>query len=263
MEKDVAHVLGLAGIADPAAEARRICAVASDASVALTLAGKRAAGMPLAFVLGRELFMGREFLCEAGVLAPREVTSLVAAIALRFLAPLQAPNVVDMCSGSGNIGCTVALEHAGAHVWCADLMPACVVLAEKNAALHGVTARVKVRSGDLFAALASDGLDGAVDVVAAAPPFISTGRLAKDRAHLLEHEPREAFDAGPYGLTIHQRLVKEALPFLKPGGYLVCECGEGQEKQVRILFERTRAYAQVEIGRNADGLAVTVWGQKA
>jgi HemK-like putative methylase len=260
---DVERVLSSAGVSDAQLEARRICASAADAAAALALAAKRAEGAPLAFVLGHEPFMGRDFLCEPGVLVPREVTSLVAQLALQFLAPLAEPIVVDVCSGSGNIGCTLALEHPRARVWCADLMPACVSLAQKNADLFGVSDRVKVRGGDLFAALEGDALEGKVDVVASAPPFISTGRLAKDRAHLLEHEPREAFDAGPYGLTIHQRLVKEALPLLVPGGYLVCECGEGQEKQVRILFERTRAYSTVEIGRNAAGLAVAVWGKKA
>jgi HemK-like putative methylase len=260
---EVEQLLSSAGLPNAGTEAQRICAATTDAPAALVLARKRAAGTPLAFILGREPFMGRDFLCEPGVLAPREVTSLVAETAIGFLAPMAEPIVVDVCSGSGNIGCTIALEHPRARVWCADLMPACVALAKKNAELHGVGERVQVRAGDLFAALEGDALDGKVDVIAAAPPFISTGRLAKDRAHLLEHEPREAFDAGPYGLTIHQRLVKEALPLLAPGGYLVCECGEGQEKQVRILFERTRAYATVEIGINRAGLAVVVWGKKA
>jgi release factor glutamine methyltransferase len=259
---DIEQLLASAGVADAAGEARRICAHAVDAAAAKDLAQKRAQGTPLAFVLGREPFMGRDFLCEPGVLAPRAVTSLVAEIALKFLAPIAEPIAVDVCSGSGNIGCTLALEHPRASGWCAGLMRGWVAIAEKNAALHGVSDRVLVRGGDLFAALAGDDLEGKVDVIAAAPPFISTGRLAKDRAHLLEHEPREAFDAGPYGLTIHQRLVKEAPPFLKSGGYLVCECGEGQEKQVRILFERTRAYGTVEVAKNAAGLAVTVWGQK-
>ncbi|MET0591289.1 MAG: methyltransferase, partial [Polyangiaceae bacterium] len=73
-------------------------------------------------------------------------------------------------------------------------------------------------------------------------PYISTGRLAKDRAGLLELEPREAFDGGPYGLSIHQRVLKEALPFLKPGGALLFEVGDGQARQVSLLFERARAY---------------------
>ncbi len=198
---------------------------------------------PRAFVVGRATFMGREFACEPGVLAPRAYTASVVTKALRLIAGIAKPIVVDIGCGSGNIGFTVALEHPGAHVFCTDLMPASVALAQRNGQALGVlrTGRVHVRHGDLFAALASDALEGKVHAILTSPPFISTGKLAKESAHLLEYEPREAFDAGPYGLSIHQRLVKEALPWLAPGGHLVCECGEGQAKQVRMLYERTRS----------------------
>ena len=64
-------------------------------------------------------------------------------------------------------------------------------------------------------------------------------------------EPREAFDGGPYGLTIHQRVIKEGLPFLKPGGWLLFEIGVGQQRQVKMLFERTRAYEEIRTVANA------------
>ena len=94
-----------------------------------------------------------------------------------------------------------------------------------------------MRQGDLFASLADLGLEGRVDAVICNPPYISTGKLEKESAHLLEQEPREAFDGGPYGLTIHQRAIKEALPFLRAGGTLLFEMGVGQERQLKLLFE--------------------------
>ncbi len=119
-----------------------------------------------------------------------------------------------------------------------------------------------IETGDLFAALIDDGLHGKVDLVVCAPPFISSGRLAKDRAYLLDHEPREPFDAGPYGLTIHQRVVNEAAPYLRPGAYLVFEVGEGQSKQVTRLFERAGHYESIETVAHDDGLAVVVMGRR-
>jgi release factor glutamine methyltransferase len=79
------------------------------------------------------------------------------------------------------------------------------------------------------------------------PPYISSGRLTGDRAPLLRHEPREAFDAGPYGLSIHQRLVTEAARYLRRDGWLLCEFGSGQAKQIKILFDRSRRYAGVRM----------------
>jgi len=70
---------------------------------------------------------------------------------------------------------------------------------------------------------------------------------------LLEHEPREAFDGGPYGLSIQQRVVKEALPFLRHGGILLFEIGLGQERQVRMLFERMKGYEGISLVANDAG----------
>ena len=73
-------------------------------------------------------------------------------------------------------------------------------------------------------------------------------------AGLLTDEPREAFDGGPFGLSIHQRLVREALAYLKPGGTLMCEFGEGQSRQVVTLFERSKAYHPPKLVCDGNGM---------
>jgi release factor glutamine methyltransferase len=90
-------------------------------------------------------------------------------------------------------------------------------------------------------------------MVVANPPYISTARLAKDRATLLEREPIEAFDGGPYGISVHQRLVRDAVAVLRPGGWLLFEIGLGQERQVKLLFDRAKSYTGVEFVADAEG----------
>ena len=92
-----------------------------------------------------------------------------------------------------------------------------------------------------------------MDAIVCNPPYISEKRLAADRAVLLEHEPREAFDGGPYGLSIHQHVVKEALPFLREGGELLFEFGLGQDKQLVFVFQRARAYTDAKLVANNAG----------
>lgn len=186
-------------------------------------------------------FMGHELYVEPGVLVPRAVSEVLVRAA-REIHDRDAPLViVDMGCGSGNVGVALAHVFPRARVFSADVSPKAVALAQKNAKKHGLEDRMEVRQGDLFAPLAD--LVGQVDLVTCSPPFISSGKLAKESAHLLEHEPREAFDAGPYGIALHQRLVRECVPYLKPGrGWLVVEHGEGQERAVRSLVERARAY---------------------
>ena len=143
----------------------------------------------------------------------------------------------------------IATEIPTARIWGADLTDGTVALARRNAERLGVQDRVSIRQGDLFGALAGEGLAGAVDMIVCNPPYISTGRLEGESAHLLESEPREAFDGGPYGISIQQRLVREAPAFLKPGGLLLFEFGVGQERQAQsllVLAFLAEAIAEIE-----------------
>jgi release factor glutamine methyltransferase len=203
-------------------------------------------------------FMDLDLLVERNVLMPRAETELLAAAALELL-PDHA-RVIDMCCGSGNLACAIASRRPDVRIWASDLTDACVSLARKNAAHIGAAERLTVVQGDLFSGLKD--LAGTIDVIVCNPPYISQAKLAGERAVLLEHEPREAFDGGPYGLSIHQRVVREALPFLKPGGWLLFEIGLGQERQVKMLFERTRAYEDLRTVANAAGEVRVVAGRK-
>lgn len=196
---------------------------------------------------GRVTFMGLEILVAPGTLVPRPETELLGCTAVEALRGRSEPRVVDMCCGAGNLACAVAAALPEARVWATDLTDACVVLARRNVEHLDLCHRVSVCQGDLFA-----GLDGAVrlesiDAVVCNPPYISQHRLETDRAELLLHEPREAFEAGPYGLTLHGRVIKEALPYLKIGGLLLLEFGAGQGKQINLLLSRTKAYTDVRM----------------
>ena len=203
-------------------------------------------------------FMGVDLLVERGVLVPRGETELLGLTALEVVH--DHARVIDMCCGSGNLACALASRLPGARVWASDLTDACVSLARRNVDYTGVADRVKVVQGDLFSGLQH--LHGTIDLIVCNPPYISHAKLAGERAVLLENEPREAFDGGPYGLTIHQRVVREALPFLKPGGWLLFEIGAGQDRQVRLLLERTRAYQELRTVADAAGAVRVVGARK-
>jgi release factor glutamine methyltransferase len=252
--EEISGLLAGGGIAEPALEAERIVSAAGAAPAqARAMAQRRAAGAPLAYVLGRETFMGVELIAAEGALAPREETELLGRSALQALSGIAAPRVIDMCCGSGNLACALARHLPAARVWASDLTDGCVSVARRNVAHTGVADRVSVAQGDLFAGLAGLGLEGSIDAVVCNPPYISQAKLAGERAGLLQHEPREAFDGGPYGLSIHQRVVRDAVAFLRPGGVLLFEIGLGQERQVKILFERAKAYEEIRLVPNAAG----------
>jgi release factor glutamine methyltransferase len=217
-----------------------------------TPSAEKAYPLPAAYQCGRETFLGVELLVAPGVLVPRTETELLGRTSLRRLEaalagrpPGEPVRLIDMCCGSGNLACAIAAAVPSALVWASDLTEPCAELARRNARHLRLQDRIRVFQGDLFAPLAAEGLEGAADVIVCNPPYISTARLA-GRADL-QHEPREAFDGGPYGVAVHMRVAREAPHFLRPGGWLLFEVGHGQDRQVKAVLERAGAYEDVEL----------------
>lgn len=189
-------------------------------------------------------FFGVEIETGPGALIPRAETELLAVTALERLS---GTILVDVCCGTGNIACALATRLPDLHAWALDLTDGAVELARKNVALLGLGDRVTVLQSDLFGAL--HGVTA--DLVTCNPPYISTTKLAQRTD--LAAEPREAFDGGPYGVTIHQRVAREAHGVLRPGGWLCCEFGLGQERQLEQVFKRAGGYDRIELISDATG----------
>lgn len=190
----------------------------------------------------RLTFAGARLRVDAGVLFPRPETEFLVDVAIRALAPIARPAVIDMCCGVGNLGIAIARVIPEARVWASDIGSAAIRASRYNAIVNRVADRFRVLQGDLFAPLVGLGLEAAIDLVICNPPYIPSHRLDRDKAPLLACEPREAFDGGPYGLCILQRVIKDAVAFLKPKGVLALEVGEGQSKSVMRLMERDGRY---------------------
>ena len=258
--------LQAAGIPAAAQEASEIVAAVQaqggDVTRALELAAQRATGTPLAYLVGKRRFMNVELYVESGALVPRDETELLGRAAVRLMREASAARAIDLCCGAGNLACAIAVELPTVTFWASDLTDDCARVSRENVRRLGLERRVHVHQGDLFASMADLGLEGTIDAIVCNPPYISTGRLGKDRAALLEHEPREAFDGGPFGLSIHQRVIRDALSFLKPGGWLLFEIGLGQHRQVETLFKRARAYGDVRMECDTEGNPRVVYARR-
>ncbi|MDQ0995021.1 release factor glutamine methyltransferase [Phyllobacterium ifriqiyense] len=205
--------------------------------------------------MSRHSFLGIELEIAGGVLIPREETELLGRTAIGIVANSTSPLVIDMCCGSGNLGLAIASAVPSAKVMSADLTDETVNAARHNTQRLGLSDRVEVYQGDLFAAFGDKSPAGKVDLVVCNPPYISAKRLHETLAHLLEEEPREAFDGGPFGISILQRLVRDSADMLRPGGSLAFEFGEGQHHQVAHLLSRSGAYEEISFVDNELGIA--------
>ena len=193
---------------------------------------RRAAGEPLAYIVGEAEFRGRVFQVSPAVLIPRPETEVLIDLALQRLHGLEAPKILDLGTGSGIVAISLALECPAATVVAVDLANDALLVAGNNAGRLG--ARVDFRHGDWFAPLAGERFD----LIVSNPPYIAEGdpHLAGDG---LPFEPRLALSDGAIGgdgLACIRHIVAGAPDRLRPGGWVLFEHGYDQGVASRNLL---------------------------
>ena len=213
------------------------------------LIDERHAGKPLAHLTGRQHFLGLELEASPEALVPRKETEILATAALRLLDGLVrergSAQVLDLCTGGGNLAIALAHYEPRCEVCAADLSPDALRLARANAIRHGLDGRVRFFEGDLFHPFASPALRQQFDPIVCNPPYISTAKVAELPSETGRHEPRLAFDGGAFGLNVIGRLMQEAPAHLKPGSWLCFEVGRGQGDYLCGCLQKNKAYAEV------------------
>ena len=193
---------------------------------------RRLGGEPVAYLIGEHEFWGLPLFVDPHVLVPRPDTETVVEVAVKTRADKAAPcRVLDLCTGSGAIALALAKELPAAHVIATDISADAVAIATKNVERNGLGERVEVRRGDLFAPVATD----VFDVIASNPPYIATAVIATLSAEV-KREPVLALDGGTDGMAFYDRICREAMAHLAPGGVLVVEHGYDQADSVRERF---------------------------
>ena len=195
---------------------------------------RRAAREPLQHILGSASFCGLEIKCSRAALIPRPETELLAERAWQFLSVLnsQPTSVLDLGTGTGCLAVAIA-KKVPATVHAIDVSTEALALARENAALHEVAERIAFHHGDAFAAL-----PGAMqfDLIVSNPPYIASEEIATLDAEVRDFDPKLALDGGADGLNFYRRIAAEAPPFLKPGGRLMVEFGDGQAPELEKIF---------------------------
>jgi release factor glutamine methyltransferase len=202
------------------------------------LAG-RARRIPLAYLTGEREFWSLRLQVDRRVLVPRPETETLVEAALERLGA--GARVADVGTGSGAIVIALARELTAGAFFGVDRSAAALEVARANAAAHGVGERITFVEGDLLAPLAE--VPDGFDAIVSNPPYIPTADLRGLQPEVRDHEPRAALDGGRDGLALIGRLVAEAPPLLRPGGWLLLEIGAGQADAVRGLLARDGRYA--------------------
>lgn len=193
------------------------------------LVERRRRGEPIAYLVGVREFYGREFRVSPAVLIPRPETELLVDLGLEKLAALERPRILDLGTGSGALGITLALERQDADVMAVDASAAALGVASENAKALGAT--IRLVESDWFSALRGESFD----LIVANPPYV-----AESDPHLeqgdVRFEPRAALAAGADGLDALRRIAAESPAYLNAGGWFLTEHGFDQAARCRQLL---------------------------
>lgn len=196
---------------------------------------RRAASEPVAYILGDQEFYGHLFQVSPAVLIPRPETEHLVEKALEWCraGTLAAPKVLDLCTGSGCVGLTLALELPHAKVTLSDLSSEALAMATRNTSVHGLEHRVRLLEGDLFQPL---GPGECFDLILANPPYVEESFRADMQKDVLDYEPHMALFAADDGLSIIREIITQAPKSLNRPGLIALEMGAGQSSRVRSLW---------------------------
>lgn len=192
----------------------------------LSLAQRRVANEPLAYLTGQIEFFGLTLTVDPRVLVPRPDTETLVEWALDVLP--RDGRLIDLGTGSGAVALAVKHARPGAHVSAIDFSADALAVAQANA--RALQLDVNFSQGSWL-----DSVADRFDVIASNPPYI-----AADDAHLLKltHEPQQALVSGADGLDDIRQIIAQAPARLAPGGWLLLEHGYDQAGRVRGLLAR-------------------------
>ena len=252
---DIWHKLRDAGVEGNTLEARLLVAAAAGktqkellrdmklysaegvAERAEELARRMLAGEPAAYLTGRWGFYGLEFIVTRDVLIPRMDTEVLVEASIAALGSRSADvRILDLCTGSGCVGCALAEQVPSSRVVLMDNSPPALRVAEENVRALSLSSRVDILLADLRNAPPA-GL-GSFDLVVANPPYVPSAELPLLDPSVRDYEPASALDGGPDGLSCYRFLLENWLAVLRPSGHLLLEVGEDQAGAVTLLLRR-------------------------
>jgi release factor glutamine methyltransferase len=220
---------------------------------------RRAAGEPLAYLLGEKEFRGLMLKVDPRVLVPRPETEHLVDWALELLDGAlhdrAAPRVIDLGTGSGAIAIAVRHAHPAADMTATDASEAALAVARDNAQRLGLA--IRFAAGSWWSAVPG-AAEAGFDLALSNPPYI-----AERDPHLpaLNHEPAAALTPGGDGLGALRAIIAGAAQRLAPGGWLLVEHGFDQADAVQALL-RAHGFASIETRADLAGQPRCSGGQR-
>ncbi len=206
---------------------------------------KRAQGIPLQHLLGRTYFYNLPFLVKESVFIPRFETEILVEKAIELSGDYKNSekiDILDICSGSGNISISLAHNIKNSQVTAIDINKKAIELSEKNACLNHVDGKINFLCEDVFKLKE---LNRRFDIIVSNPPYLRDEEVFNLSEEVL-HEPKESLFAGD-GLRFFRHVLKIAPDLLKQEAYIIFEIGHDQAEQLRKISFLNKCFTFYEM----------------
>ena len=238
---------------DPSGSARLFCILEAGRELTnreekefLALVACRATGQPLAQIIGRKEFYGRDFAVTRHTLIPRPETELIVDNALELL-PEERLSFADLGTGTGCIGITLAAERPCWSGILLDICPNAIAVAAQNAERHSVDSRITALRADMRTPpLKPESLR----LLVSNPPYIADAERHMVMDEVLHNEPHSALFSKNNGLLHLKAAVDAAALALQDDGWVLLEHGANQADAVHEMLSATGIFKKIENKRD-------------
>lgn len=218
---------------------------------------RRSSHIPLQHITGQAWFYGRGFNVNSDVLVPRQDTEVLVSEALKVINAKDS--VLDMCTGSGCIIITLALEKKLGRALGADISEAALKVALGNREKLGADDVTFVKSNIFSDINVND--EELFDVIVSNPPYIATGEIETLTEEVRIHDPYIALDGLEDGLHFYREITQQSLNYIKSGGWLLYEIGCTQAHDVSDIMSEY-GYSNIKVIKDLAELDRVVMGQR-
>lgn len=189
--------------------------------------------VPIQYIVGNIDFLDFNLKCGEGVFIPREETEILVNEVIKRVNKNFEGNIVDLCSGTGNVGIGIKSKAKKCNVFCIEKSPEAFEYLEHNKKNIGVS--VNCILGDIFDKV-NDFEDGTFDIIVSNPPYIKTSDISTLDANI-QYEPRLALDGGEDGLYFYRKILSMWKKKLKVGGFFAFEIGYNQYDEMKKIVK--------------------------
>lgn len=205
---------------------------------------------PLQYLTHTQAFFNENYYVDENVLIPRQDTEILVEKAIDYIRAENIKNAIDLCTGSGAIGISVARNSDVEKVLLIDISEGALDVAKRNIEDNYMEDKVSVLKSNLLDEAIKSNIK--TDMILSNPPYIKSKDMASLDANV-KYEPSLALDGGATGMDFYEKIVEQAKQVLNNNGLLIFEIGYDELEQMKELLSKNKEYTMLESVKDYGG----------